>query len=85
MTREAELERIKRLIADLEGAGVTLYKLALLCDVKYEVAKRWRDTGKVWSWYARRIEELHRQCNPPPLLIGSTSRFVTTSILSTDS
>lgn len=86
MTREAEFERIKRLIAELERAGVTLYKLSLLCDVQLITAQRWKKSGKVWSWYARRLEEIHRQTITPPMVIGPHySTFVTTSTLRADS
>lgn len=83
MTREAELERIKRLIADLEAAGVTLYKLALLCNVQYATLAHWKKTGRVSSYDAHQLEALHRIQFQPPLQL--TPNFLKTSAPSTAS
>jgi hypothetical protein len=62
--RDAEHERVKKLIEDIEAAGVTLYKIALLLHRPFNTVKYWKKTGRVESYECRRLEEIHREyCN----------------------
>ena len=67
MDRAAEYQRIKEMIADLEGAGVTLYKLALMLGEPYNTVKHWKSTGRVESHDAKELTKIHGQYARQPV------------------
>ena len=59
MERQAEYERIKVMIAELEASGVTIYKLALMLGQQYNTVKHWKQTGRVESHDAKILGSIH--------------------------
>lgn len=61
MDHQAEYDRIKAIIADLESSGMTIYKIALTLGQQYNTVKHWKSTGRVQSHDAKALESLRRQ------------------------
>lgn len=61
ITRDAERERIKRLIAEIEAAGITIYKISLMCHRQFNSVKHWKITGRVESYDAQMLEAIHSE------------------------
>jgi hypothetical protein len=65
MERELEYAKIRTLISDLEGNGVTTYKISLMLGQPYNTVKHWKKTGRVDSHDAKRLRALHATHCPP--------------------
>jgi hypothetical protein len=49
----------KIIIADLQRAGVSLYKIALMCRRQFNTVKHWKATGRL-EWYdGEKLRILH--------------------------
>ena len=59
--RSAARARVKALIADLERAGVSVYKIALMCHRQYGTVKRWKDTGRIEKCDGDMLEAMHAE------------------------
>lgn len=78
--REAEYQRIRQVIADLEAAGITIYKIALILGLQYNAVGHWKRTGRVQSFDAARLESLHRQyCQQRPIYTPQYCKVLTIS------
>lgn len=58
MTEPQRLD-FKTMIAELQAAGVTLYKIALMCRRQFNTVKHWKATGRL-EWYdGEKIRIMH--------------------------
>lgn len=66
----AERLRVIRLIIEIEQAGGTINKIALLLHRPHNTVKHWKKTGRVLSYECKRLEEIHRDyCNSSHITI----------------
>lgn len=49
------------LIEDLERAGITLYKMALLCHRQFNTVKNWKATGRMEHYDGELLRALHSE------------------------
>mgnify|MGYP001568024556 CR=1 FL=1 len=63
--REHEYSKVRRILADLEKNGLTVYKIALMLGQQYNTVKHWKSTGRVESHDAKLLRLLHETYCPP--------------------
>lgn len=57
--REAAAKEVREMIAELERAGVTIYKIALMCHRQFNTIKGWKRTGRIEHYDWQRLAEIH--------------------------
>lgn len=51
----------RKIIAELEAAGITTYKIALMCRRAYGTVKHWKQTGRVEHYDGEKLLLIHAE------------------------
>ena len=60
----------RRIIAELEAAGISIQKISLLMHRQYTQIKRIKETGRCQHHEGEMLLEIHRECVKLPPTIG---------------
>lgn len=58
----------RKIIADLEAAGITIHKIALMCRRRFGTVQHWKKTGRLEHYDGQKLVIMHAEfCPATPL------------------
>lgn len=62
--RDAARQEVRQLIADLEAAEITVYKIALMCHRQFNTVKNWKRSGRIEAVDFAMLKAMHEHYVP---------------------